>query len=44
MPFQVYKILLESGNIDRRTAAALLNVFVSGIITYEDEQLLYSMI
>ena len=31
-PFQAYKELLKSAEVDRRTAVALLQVFVSGLL------------
>lgn len=43
-PFQVYKKLLKSAEVDRRTAAALLQVFVSGLVPCSDKEKLSSMI
>lgn len=37
-PFQVYKKLLKSEEVDRRTVAALLHVFVSGLVPFNDKE------
>lgn len=43
-PFQVYEKLLESKDVDKRTAVALLDVFISEIIPCNDEKLLSNLL
>lgn len=43
-PFLTYKQLLKSKKVDKRTAIALLSVFVSGVVPFNDDKHLSSLI